>query len=169
MLSSQGNSNRTRTGIHEGVLSAISAGVFLFLIGILFIIHPDLYDNLVSFFSNFTTASAFGNNSILLPIPVNVGLHIGVYRAAMQFSLAWGVYLAAALVARFAVNSPVTRKAQNVSDIIFWFGAAYLVQTWLIDQHKWFEYWALIITLAGVSLVVRAIYLGIASAVRHQA
>jgi hypothetical protein len=153
----------------EGILSAVSAGVFFVLIGSLFIIHPNLYDNLVSFFSNFTTAPAFGTNNFMLPIPINVGSHVSVsvYTAAEQFSLAWGVFLVAAIVVRFALNTPTRRKAQNISDIVFWFGTAYLIQTWLINQAKWFEFWALTIILIGIALVARAIYLALASATRH--
>jgi hypothetical protein len=163
-LSSQGFSHQRR----EGILSAVSAGVFFVLIGSLFIIHPNLYDNLVSFFSDFKVAAAFGTNNIMLPIPINVASHVSVYTAAEQFSLAWGVFLVAAIVVRFAVNTSTRRKAQNISDIIFWFGTAYLIQTWLIDQAKWFEFWALTIILVGISLVGRAIYLALASATRHQ-
>lgn len=163
-MSSQGFSHLHR----EGILSAVSAGVFFVLIGSLFIVHPNLYDNLVSFFSDFTTAPAFGTNNVTLPIPKDVALHVSVYTAAEQFSLAWGVFLVAAIVVRFAVNTPTRRKARNISDIIFWFGTAYLIQTWLINQAKWFEFWALTIILIGISLMARAIYLALASATSHQ-
>lgn len=152
----------------EGILSAVSAGIFFVLIGSLFIIHPNLYDNLVSFFSDFKAAPAFGTSNFMLPTPIDVGSHVSVYTAAEQFSLAWGVFLVAAIVVRFAVNTPIRRKAQNISDIVFWFGTAYLIQTWLINQAKWFEFWALTIILIGISLVARAIYLALASATRHQ-
>ena len=167
MAQPQESSYRTRIGVHEGILSAVSAGVFLFLVGSLFIIHPNLYNDLVTFFSNFTTASAFGSTNVILPIPIDVGAHVAVYTAVMQFSLAWGVFLAAMVVVRFAANASTRRKARNVSDIVFWFGTAYLIQTWLINQHKWFQFWALIIILLGFSLLIRAIYLAAASAIRH--
>jgi hypothetical protein len=162
------NSPRFPHQHREGILSAISAGVFFVLIGSLFVIHPNLYDNLVSFFSDFQVAAAFGTNNVMLPIPIDVASHVSVYTAAQQFSLAWGVFLVAAIVVRFALNTPTRRKAQNISDIIFWFGTTYLIQTWLIDQAKWFEFWALTIILIGISLVARAIYLALASAIRHQ-
>jgi hypothetical protein len=63
------------------------------------------------------------------------------------------------LVIRFATGSPNRKKAENLSDIIFWFGTAYLIQTWLINNTKWFEFWATILILLGMSLIVRAIYL----------
>jgi hypothetical protein len=95
----------------------------------------------------------------MFPAPEHVAQHLEVYSAVEQFSLGWGVFLVAMLVVRFAIGSPNRRKAENLSDIIFWFGAAYLIQTWLINNAKWFEFWATILIVLGVSLIVRAIYL----------
>jgi hypothetical protein len=112
----------------------------------------------------------------MLPAPAHVADHIDVYSAVEQFSLIWGVFLVAILGLRFAVGAPTRRKAQNVSDIVFWFGTAYLIQTWLINNittavsqtQKWFEFWALIIVLLGASLIVRAIFLAVAGATHRQ-
>ncbi len=88
-----------------------------------------------------------------------------VYDAARLFCLSWGAFLVALLVVRFVVHTSWRKKAENLSDIIFWLGAMYLIQTMLLDvgtalSHTgWFAFWAAIIMLLGVSLVVRAIVL----------
>lgn len=150
----------------DGILGAISAGAFLVIVGLMFIIHPNLIDKVINFFNDIKLVSILNQNNIMLPAPASVALHVDVYSAVEQFSLAWGVFLAAMLVARFAVNSPTRRKAENISDIIFWFGTAYLIQTWLIDSSKWFEFWAMILILLGTSLIVRAVYLAAAGLAR---
>jgi hypothetical protein len=154
-------------------------GFFLVLIGLLFVISPNLYGNIITFFSNFNVTSPVPNTSIMLPAPdftraaTNSTVreaNLAVYSAAMQFSLAWGVFLVALLVIRFAANSPTRKKAENLGNIVFWFGTAYLVQTWLIEKvssttdatvqtQRWFEFWPLILMLLGASLIVRAIFL----------
>jgi hypothetical protein len=162
----------------EGLLSAVSAGFFLLLIGALFVIKPNLYGDTVTFFSNFNATSAVPNTQVQLPAPdaqssaTNSTVrnsNLAVYSAAQQFSLAWGIFLIALLVLRFAFDSTWRRKAQNISDIVFWFGAIYLIQTWLIGPtsslpypttaQPWFEFWSMIIVLVGTSLIVRAICL----------
>jgi hypothetical protein len=162
----------------EGLLSAVSAGLFLLLIGALFVINTNLYTDTVTFFSNFNATSAVPNTQIQLPAPNATSsatnstvrnANLAVYSAAQQFSLAWGIVLIALLILRFAFDSTWRRKARNISDIVFWFGAAYLIQTWLIGPtssspypttaQPWFEFWSMIIVLIGASLIVRAICL----------
>ena len=165
----EGISRRRR----DGLFSAVSAGFFLLLIGVLFVINPTLYAHTVTFFNNFNATSVVPNTQIQLPAPGTNSsaseANLAVYSAAQQFSLAWGIFLIALLVLRFAFDSTWRRKAQNISSIVFWFGAIYLIQTWLIDPTKssattaqaWFEFWSMIIVLIGASLIVRAICLAV--------
>jgi hypothetical protein len=160
---SEGFSRRNR----EGLLSAISAGFFLVLVGFIFIVTPNLYDKIVSFFQDLTLVNVGSlPNNIMLPQPSTIAQHVTVYTAVEQFGLVWGVFLVATLAIRFLVSSPMRRRAENLSDIVFWFGTAYLIQTWLIGQSRWFEFWALILMLLGISLIVRAVFLAAASATR---
>lgn len=154
-MSSQILSNRHR----EGILSAVSAGVFLVLIGLLFILTPGLVDKFGTFFRDIKLVNVTSVENVMLPAPEHIAQHIEVYSAVEQFSLGWGVFLVAMLAIRFATGSQNRRKAENLSDIIFWFGTAYLIQTWLINNAKWFEFWATILILLGTSLIIRAIYL----------
>jgi hypothetical protein len=143
-------------------------GFFLILVGVLFISTPNLADKVVTFVSHFHTVQV-PNTNIYIPAPEHPGDHIDIYLAARQFSLVWGVFLIAMLGARFLFDSPLRRKAQNLGDIVFWLGTVYLVQTFLvaptqtfpqtIDVTKWFEFWAAIVMLVGVSLIARAIFL----------
>ena len=143
----------------EGLLSAVSAGFFLVLIGMLFVIKPNLYYDTSTFFNNFNVTSAVPHTQIQLPAPSSNSTvrnaNLSVYSAVEAFSLAWGIFMIVLLVLRFAFHSSWRRKAENISNIVFWFGVVYLVQTWLINptnsntyQAKtWFEFWSMVIVL----------------------
>lgn len=154
---------------HEGVLSAVSVGFFLILVGLLFISTPSLYDNVVKFFSNFKTQQ-IGNTNISLPVPQKLTDYLDTYVTIRQFSVIWGIFLIAMLGARLILGSSMRRLAENVGDITFWLGAAYLIQIFLvaptqastIDSTQWLEFWATIVSLIGISLIVRAIFLAAA-------
>jgi hypothetical protein len=150
------------------MLSAISAGFFLVLIGMLFVTMPGLFDNIVSFFEDFNTVEVPNFQGVHLPAPRNPNSTdaLAIYTAVVRFSLIWAVFLAAMLAARFILNSPRRSKADNVGDLVFWFGTAYVAQNLFLSTSvrlvEWFGFWAAIIVLIGVSLIARAIYLAIA-------
>ena len=151
---SEGFSHRHR----DGMLSAVAAGFFLILVGALFITNPDLPNKLVTFFNNFELKQ-ISNSNVYLPAPKDPETFLLVYQTVEQFCLIWAVFLVAMLGARFILSSSARKKADGLGDIVFWFGTAYLVQTWLLNVTKWFEFWALIIVLIGASMVVRGLLL----------
>jgi len=152
------NSGGFRHRHRDGMLSAVAAGFFLILVGTLFVTNPDLPNKLINFFNNFELKQ-ISNSNVYLPAPKDPGTFLLVYRTVEQFCLIWAVFLVAMLGARFILGSSARRKADGLGDVVFWFGAAYLVQTWLLNVTKWFEFWALIIVLIGASMVVRGLSL----------
>ena len=149
----------------EGVLSAVSAGFFLILVGVLFILNPDLVSNVVHFFNNLKLEEVLGSN-VHLPIPGD-GDYLLIYRTVQQFCLVWAVFSVAMLGLRFVFGSQARKKADGFGDSVFWFGAAYLIREYLVqmstvDTIRWFEFWASIVTLIGVSLIVRGVFLATA-------
>lgn len=152
------NSGRFHHRHRDGMLSAVTAGFFLILIGALFVTNPDLPNKLIDFFNNFEFKQ-ISNSNVYLPGPKDPETFLLVYRTVEQFCLIWAVFLVAMLGARLVLGPSARRKAAGLGDIVFWFGAAYLVQTWLLNVTKWFEFWALIIVLIGASMVVRGFLL----------
>lgn len=158
------STRRTSHSYKEGIFSAASAGFFLTLIGIFFIIVPDLFDKIVDFFQDFDLIHVPHMSSILLPAPENLAAHSTIYSTARQFSIVWSIFLVVLLAARFLAGSPNRKKADNLGDIVFWVGAAYFIHTMLVEVAtlnfaRWFGFWATIIILIGVSLIARALYL----------
>ncbi len=149
--------------LKENFVSTLSVGVFLVLIGITVIATPGFFDKIVDFFENFSIVHVPNCTfEISLPAPRNPANHTTVYSAATLFSFAWGIFLIAMLVVRVFARSPLHKKAENVSDIVFWLVAGFFITEFLNEATTmvtWFAFWAAIITLIGVSLVIRAIVL----------
>jgi hypothetical protein len=97
------------------------------------------------------------------PIPLR-NVICTVYLAASWFSFAWGIFLIALLALRILAHSPLQKKAENVSDIFFWLASGFLIGNFLNEAATtvmWFAFWAAIIMLLGVSLIIRAFILAV--------
>jgi hypothetical protein len=158
--------NRPRGGWREGIMTAVAVGGFFIIVGIIFAVTPDLIGKIVDFFSNITTVPYppdNPNSNFFLPAISNPAAHAGFYTAVGQFSLGIGILQAIILPLRIVYRSPTRRIAETVGNLIFWFGAAYLVFALLSlgTLQAWFQFWSVIIILVGVSVIVRAlIHLG---------
>jgi hypothetical protein len=160
-MSTHGFSRRSR----DGFISALSAGFFLILVGILFIVTPGLFDSILAFFKNFGIVQVpHFTVGFFLPAPESPEIHVTVYSAVAQFSLAWGIFLIGLLAVRIFAHSPLRKKAENTSHIVFWLIAGYLVNVFLNDSTTialWFAFWAAIIMLMGITLIIRAAVLAV--------
>jgi hypothetical protein len=157
-----------RHGFAEGIISAVSVGAVLVLIGIVFVINANLWGRIVDFFNNFNTIQV-AKTTVYLPAPTFPASHKELYTAVMQFTLGVGILQILILGLRLSIGSRIRRTAQTIGSLVFWFGASYLTSTMLVDmkttlslsqqQQDWFTFWAAIIALIGFSLIVRAIVL----------
>jgi hypothetical protein len=151
----------------ESILSAISFGFFLILAGAIFFATPHLFDDILAFFRDFD-AIPVPNFGFPLPGPVTPEAHLTVYTAAGQFCLAWSFFQIGMLALRIVARSSTSKMAETASNIIYWFGSYYLVQRSLVETTRWFEYWALIIALLGMSLIARGIFVAVAYTYRRR-
>ena len=145
----------------EGALSAIGIGFFFVLAGTIFIITPHLYDSFVSFFRNFDVIHV-PNTQLSFFAPTNPDVHTTVYSVVLQFSIVWSLFQIAFLMLRLVAHSPLAKKAETLSNMIFWIGASYLVYAMLNETTTvaiWFAFWSEILMLLGLSLVIRALIL----------
>lgn len=149
----------------EGLFTAISVGFGLLLVGTLFIITPNLLSKIVDFFKDFNLVDV-PNTNMIFPAPGHPSIHSVVYQAAAQFSLALTVFQVVILALRFIIPSSLVKKSESVSSLVYWAGASFLIQSFLIDTTHvsfmdWFEFWSLIIVLAGVSILARAAFMAV--------
>ena len=157
------NTHTSGNKAHERILSAISAGAFFILVGIIYVIHlPDnLWNALISFFGNFTLAQV-PTTGIYLPAPISPDLHTLLYGAIFQLCIGLGILQIIMLVLRYTLQSHIGKIAETMGNLVFWFGTAYLITTYLnrtTDISKWFVFWAGLLMILGLSFIARAFVL----------
>jgi hypothetical protein len=147
----------------ERIYSAISAGIVLILLGIVYInsLPQSLLDKVIAFFNSFTFAQ-IPNTGIFVPAPINPAAHVVLYNAIFQFCIGVGILQIIMLTLRLTWNSPIGKIAETTGHLVFWFGTSYLVATYLnsaTNMNKWFVFWAGILMILGLSLIARAFVL----------
>jgi hypothetical protein len=155
---------QTRTHkMGESLISAISVGAVFILIGIVFVLaQPNsLWDSIVTFCNSFTSRSVPGTGTSL-PAPTNPAAHAVLYTAAFQFCIGLGILQVILLALRLMIYSPIRKTAETFGHLVYWFGASYLITTYLNNTttiSRWFMFWAGILVILGLSLIARAVVL----------
>jgi len=152
----------------EAVIGGISAGFFFIIVGALFVVMPTLFDRIVAFFNDLDIVT-IPNLGIpwLAPVhPLSLSNQT-VYLAAERFSFIWGVFQIVVLVLRLVLRSTVEKVSETVSNMVYWFGSGVFIRMFLLETvrfeavrdplTRWFVFWAAIIMLFGVTLIIRGI------------
>lgn len=140
----------------EGLFTAISAGFFLLLVGAIFVVTPNLFDKTLNFFGDLSLVDV-PNTDIIFIGPEFPRSHLTVYQAAGQFSVALAIFQIIILALRFIIPSSWGKRSETVGNFVYWAGAAFLIQLFLIETPtQWFVFWSILIIVIGVSLIVRA-------------
>ena len=147
----------------ESIISAISVGAVFILIGMVFVLaQPNsFWDSLMAFISNITWRSVSGL-IISLPTPTNPAAHAVLYTAAFQFCIGLGILQILLLLIRLMIQSSISKTAETFGSLVYWFGASYMVTTYLNNTttvNEWFMFWAGILIVLGFSLIARAFVL----------
>jgi hypothetical protein len=145
--------------LHEGLITALSIGGFFIILGFVFAFTPGIANQTSDFFNDLTTVSYhLSDSSTITPIaPAHPANHQGFYSAMMNFFIGVGVLQIAILALRLAVHSRVRRIAESVGDLIFWSGAAIITNVFLLagTLNGWYQFWASLLVLIGLSLIAR--------------
>jgi hypothetical protein len=147
----------------ENLFSAIYIGGIFISVAIIYLSHlpSSLWDKIVDFFVSLTLAPIPGTG-ISLPAPLDPAAHTELYTAGFQLAIAVGILEIIVLFLRVFMHSPLARIAETIENIVFWLGASYLANTYLINMtiaSEWFVFWAGIILIFGLALVARAFVL----------
>ncbi len=159
-------SGRTNAGERpralEGMLSAIGIVFVFILFAVIYITTPGIWERIVDFFSNMTTTLVPNLPGIYLPVPIHPNAHAVLYDAVFRFSLGVGILQIVILGLRAGLRSSLNGISETVGNLVFWFGATYLVSTYLnstTTTRTWFVFWAGILIVLGLSLIARALVL----------
>ena len=144
----------------ESLFTALYIGALFIILALVYYIHlsDNLWDSLVNFFTSLTLAPV-PTTGISLPAPANPANFGNLYFAAFQFSLGVVILEIIILALRVFLYSSVTRIAETIENIVFWFGASYLIIAYLVNMKissEWFVFWAGIILIFGLALLARA-------------
>jgi hypothetical protein len=145
----------------EPIIDAVSVGVVFILLGLVFVLAlpHNLFDAIVEFFSNLRLRPV-GVSSFQLPAPANPGVHTVLYTAVFQFTLGLALLQILILILRIGFRSPIRKISETAGNLVFWGGASYLVQMYLNGStmlRQWFEFWAAIVIVIGLSIIVRGL------------
>ena len=151
---------RREWGWHEGLITAIAVGGTFILLGLVVILTPNFGVKFGNFISDFTFIYyPFGTGTISFPTPQNPAIHQSLFTAAMYFAIGIAILQVLILPLRLAFKSRLSRIAETVGNLVFWVGAAFVANIYLLAGtiEGWFQFWAYLIILAGISLIVRGV------------
>jgi len=141
-------------------LGLVTLGFFLLLVGAIFAVTPNLSDRIYDFFKDLKFQEVYSD--VYFPTPRSD--HPVLYNAVFQFCLAFAIFQLLVLGARFVLKESIDRKAGTFSSLLFWFGAAWTVNLLMSKAFGWFAFLGWLVTLAGISLVVKSVITLVAEA-----
>ena len=136
------------------ILGLASFGFFVFLIGVIWVITPNLSQKVIDFFKDFELAEEIFPN-VFLPAPADH--HPVVYTALSRFCFVFGLFQIVILVLRFFFREPLGRVAGTFSGIVFWLGVGFVSNLLAAGTIEWFGFVGWFIVFIGLSLVVRSV------------
>jgi len=142
-------SSRYRIGRN---LRAASLGVFLVLVGVFLIVYP-LVAEIRAFLSDLSFVPLF--DQVYYPAPSSP--HPLFYHILRNFFMAWSVWLGILTIVQLATKGRARRVAHTLGDCVFWIGAAYLLDRIGLGALAFGSFLALLVVVAGVSLIIRAL------------
>jgi hypothetical protein len=163
-MSQNFNERRRQRSHGEGVITAVAVGGFLIILGLVLTLTPDIAQKSNLYFGDLKQVSfPYGSpgSTVSLLAPANPADHSGFYTAVMNFALGIGILQILILALRLNMHSPIRRIAETVGNLVFWLGAAVLVNVFLVagTLSGWFQFWGALLVLIGVSLIVRFLIL----------
>lgn len=136
-------------------LSILSLGFFLALLGVIWIITPNLTDEVKTFFTpeNWQLENVTGN--IVFPKPEQN--YPTLYTAAMQFCYVFGIFHIAILAFRLVLRESLDKMGGTVSNIVFWLCTGFFLGMLAGGTIEWFGFLAGLIISIGLVIIISSI------------
>ncbi len=134
-------------------LNLISFGLFLLLIGAVYLNSPQIFSFIEAFFKDLQLVRLTDN--LLLPAPVSN--HPEFYSAVELFCFAYGITQGLLFILSFALNASLGKRYEFTAGIVFWVGVGYLFRLLSSRSVTWFHLLSGIIILLGISIIMGAL------------
>ncbi|MBS7648085.1 hypothetical protein KEJ17_00340 [Candidatus Bathyarchaeota archaeon] len=134
-------------------IGLFSLGFFLITIGTLWMITPNLTEEVINFFKDFQLVHL--TEHIILPAPAHS--HPVVYTAALQFCLVFGLFQIIILILRFIFGSSLNKKAETLSGAGFWLTMSLFLQMLINENIGWFGLIGGLVTSIGIAITLSSL------------
>jgi hypothetical protein len=151
-----GESEKKRSGDTDWI-SLLSFGFFLILLGVFWTNNPGIEEKIIAFITDFhleNIIEKIGGPNLVFPVPRNLYNHVELYAIARQFCLIQASFQIVMLALRFLFRESLNRKAETISNIVFWFGEGFFLNMLVNQVIGWFGFFAGFIVTIGLSIVV---------------
>ena len=135
------------------MMGLMSFGVFLVIVGLIYVTTPKLDVEIVAFFRSFNLVQIMPN--IYLPTPSETFPIL--YFAIAKFCVIFGIFQIIILILEFVIKASINKRAETISGIVFWLGAGYLAYQLSIGSIVWSQNISMLIVLIGVAIVLRGL------------
>jgi len=134
-------------------LNLISFGLFLLLIGAVYLNSPQIFSFIEAFFKDLQLVRLTDN--LYLPTPISN--HPEFYSAVELFCFAYGITQGLLSILSFTLNASLGKRYEFISGIVFWIGVGYLFRLLSSRSATWFHLLSGIIILLGISIIMGAL------------
>jgi len=134
-------------------LNLISFGLFLLLIGAVYLNAPQIFSFIEKFFRDLQLVRVTDN--LFLPAPISN--HPEFYSTVELFSYAYGITQGLLFILCYALNASLGKRYEFLSGTVFWIGVGYLFGLLSSRSVTWFHLLSGIIILLGLSIIIGAL------------
>jgi hypothetical protein len=159
MAYQEGGSRLGRRTRDRDNIGLISFGVFVALIGVMYLLTPNISFEIDAFANdlNLVRISNIINQADCCYLPAPSSNHPVLYFAVAEFCFIFGLAQIVLLMVEFAQGLSAYRKSRTAGSIVFWLGAGYIDYSLSLGSITWFPSWAALIVVIGFSIIVRSV------------
>ncbi|MCQ5374608.1 MAG: hypothetical protein NO515_06295 [Candidatus Methanomethylicia archaeon] len=137
-------------------LGILSLGFFLILLGLMWMITPDIANHIRAFFSPEGWHLAEVSQNVFFLEPNRN--HPVLYNAASFFCLAFGAFQIIILGIRVALRDALDKIGGTLSGMVFWVGMGYFFGMLANNAVGWFGLLAGFVIFVGISIILQSIF-----------
>ena len=143
--------------IDEGpdILGAVTFGLIIILLAIIFIIHPSFFAQLVAFVTDILWQEVAPG--FWWWVPTTPANHIGFYTIIYQFVIGTLIISIVVLILRVIFRDTSRRQIESIGGIIMGAGVVWAAWNLLQPPYAWTVFTGYFIVFAGVSLIISSL------------